>query len=264
MKPTTDMRMLQKLKIATWNIAGGQKVASLDRFDYEGEDIGYFVNMLARIAPDIVCLQETHTSKLRILAAEIAEQLGMRYVYNAPISPSHLNPEYQLGTAVLSNIQLEPLKEVTYPYPTFGHTLANGRPAAKHDKMVQLFSYRGVMIANTQMLPLHIFNERYDSGAGSQLAKHIQEVLMSHLRTPLIFCGDMNFDTPQTIYPDLYAHFALKEALPDVITRPNARGLKLTPDHILISEQVQLLRSGVVPAQTDHYLCWVEVEVGRD
>lgn len=255
------MTMPKQLTIATWNIAGARKMASLDMFDYEAENIEYFVDALAKLSPDIVCLQESHTNDTTVIAHDMARQLGMEYAYNTPVSASHIDEKYQLGNAVLSKIPLESLGDVKYPYPAFGHTLVNGRPAQRHDKLVSIFEFRGLMIANTQMLPLGIFGEAYNRGEGVQLAQQIQSGLLEHLRTPLILCGDINFDNPAVLYPDLYARLGLREALPDVMTRPNKQNLKKTPDHIIISENITLVRSGVVPVVADHYLCWAELEL---
>jgi len=34
--------MLKRIKIASWNIAGGRRIRSLDLFDYKPEDVDYF------------------------------------------------------------------------------------------------------------------------------------------------------------------------------------------------------------------------------
>lgn len=254
--------MDKKLRIASWNVGGARKIRSLKQFDYAEEDAAYFAEQLAALSPDIVCLQETHTSDQRSLAAEIAGKLGISYVYNRVVSKSHLDNDYRLGNAILSRHELHHVADATYPYPEFANFFPDGRPSQHHDKMVQIFELDGLTIANTQMLPIHIFGEQYDSGKGAELAAQIDETLCAHLHTPLVLCGDINFNTPADVYPLLYKKFALQEAPPDTVTRPNIEGAKKTPDHILVSRPMRILRSDVIIVEADHYLCFAEISTG--
>jgi len=224
--------------------------------DYEGEDLEYFAGQLKAHNPDIVCLQESHTNSERSIAAELAALLGYGYVYNQPMSPSHVDAAFQLGTAILSKWPLEPSGTFNVPYPSFPLFFSDGRPAIVHEKGVQTFKLGDIMIANMQLLPIALFGAQYDDGAdGTALARSIELSLLEYLRTPLIFAGDFNFDTPQTVYANLYKTLSLHEALPSELTRPNKEGMKKTPDHLLYSDGLTLVDSKVVPVHADHYLC---------
>lgn len=254
--------MKDEITIASWNIAGAHKMKSFDMFDYEGEDVAYFASQLGAQNPDIICLQETHSSSERSVAREIARRLGFEYVYEQPMSPSHIDPAYELGMAVLSKEELEPVVTFKVPYPSFPLAFSDGRPAAVHEKGVQVFMRGGVMIANLQLLPLTVFGARYDEGEGRELARQIEQTFLERLRAPLIFAGDFNFDSPRTVYPALYEAIGLEEALPSTTTRPNKEGAKKTPDHILYSKELAAAGGKVVKVQADHYLCTAKLKLG--
>lgn len=251
--------MDKTIRIASWNIAGAHRIRSLKRFDYSDENIEYFADCLKKIDADIICLQESHTNDERSNATDIARLLGIPFVYNSVNSPSHIDEDFNLSNAILSKVGLKHIDNINYPYPTFDLFFSDGRPAAVHHKMIQIYSYQDTMITNTQMLPLPIFGERYDSGPGVGLAQSIQNLLIDRLRSPLIFCGDINFDIPSKIYPELYKSLGLVEALPDKMTRPNKMMTKQTPDHILISRDLKVKKADVIAVEADHYLCYVDI-----
>jgi endonuclease/exonuclease/phosphatase family metal-dependent hydrolase len=253
--------MDEKLTIASWNIAGGRTMRSLDHFDYEEENPDYFADILRAADPDIILLQEVHSNHEHSVAKEIAALLGYENVYEQPMSPSHIDDAYQLGMAVLSKRPLEPLETLEYPYPHFPLFFSDGRPAAVHHKGAQLLMAGSVMIMNTQMLPLTVFGAHYEVGEGAVLAEKIQSALLDRLKRPVILGGDFNFNTPKAIYPHLYEQLQLHEALPDTLTRPNKEGMKQAPDHILYSEGITLVSSRVQEVQADHYLCVAEFAI---
>lgn len=253
--------MSQSLRVATWNIAGARKMRSLDTFDYESQDTDYFADKLAELSPDVVCLQESHTSDKEIIAQAIAEKLGMTFVHNDVVSPSHIDSNYRLGNAIISRLPLVHKTDATYPYPDFANYFADGRPSVPHDKMIQIFEWAGVTIANTQMLPLTIFGHSYDRGEGRQLARQIEKILIKNLRAPLVLCGDLNHDQPAEIYPDLFSSLSLREALPDEMTRPNKENVKKTPDHILVTPECRIVDAKIVPVQADHFLGFADIRV---
>ena len=252
--------MNETIRIASWNIAGARRMQSLKQFDYSGVDIEYFVNCLKEIDADIICLQESHTNDEQSVAQDIAALLGgMPFVYNVAVSPSHIDNAFSLGNAILSKTELTHIRDIQYPYPDFDLFFKDGRPAAVHQKMIQIYKYNNAMIANTQMLPLGIFGKSYASGDGARLAAAIEQLLLDNLTSPLIFCGDMNFDAPHTIYPNLYKQLELNEALPDTLTRPNKTMAKQTPDHIVISSNLAVIQADVVEVEADHYLCYADI-----
>ena len=105
------------LRVISWNIAGGHKVASLKHLDYQTENLKYFAEKLKEFAPDIVCLQETHTKDIKSSASTLSKMLKMEIVIDSINHPSHIRKGYKLGNAVLSNIKPVKIKDVYYPNP---------------------------------------------------------------------------------------------------------------------------------------------------
>lgn len=252
--------MTNVLKIISWNIAGGHTIKSLDMFDYEKENLTYFVDVIREYDSDVICLQETHSNASRSIAKEIANQLGYEFVYEQAASPSHIDPSFELGQAIISKVPLEDVRTIVYPYPMFPLRFSDGRDAARHDKILQIAHWKNITIANTQLLPLRIFSEEYDTENGMQLAKEIDEVLVSYLDAPLVFCGDFNFNKPTDAFPRMYEEFSLSNALPRGITRPD-KSAKLAPDHILFSSELRAVNAKVAETKTDHFLCFAEFRI---
>lgn len=57
--------------------------------------------------------------------------------------------------------------------------------------------------------------------------------------------------------PESMRTFDLHEALRNESTKPHGG----YPDHILYSSEWRVVSAGVVPTQSDHYLCWAELEL---
>ncbi len=251
------------ITVATWNIAGARKIRGADKhFDYADEDVTYFADCLRKISPDIIYLQESHTNDKRVIAREIAEALDMKYVYDAVASPSHIDPQYQLSNAIISRFPLEHVRDVTYPYPDFGYTFADGRPAKRHDKMMQIYEWNGIQIINTQLPPLHIFGKEYISGEGARLAAQIERLWRENLRqAPFIFGGDFNLSNLADTFPTFEMEYEFCEPLPDVPTRPDLPSVMSQSDHILTSPNIDFDDAEVIATQTDHYLCYARLKI---
>ncbi len=252
-----------KIKIASWNIAGGHTLSTLKQFDYSSQDISYFIEKIRAVDPDIICLQESHTSDdgLRSNAQEIAQALSYPYVINTVCNPSHIEKGQQLSTAILSKMPFEKQTSVFYPDPSEPLVWKSGRPAGEpHHKNLQVVKVGDFSVANNQMLPLHLFNLAYDQeGVGATMAQGINEIMRVQVTSPVVWCGDFNFDDPFAIYPYL-TELGLKEALPEGDTRPAVEGAKKRTDHILYSSEFVCTSSGIEVVNADHYLCWAEFD----
>lgn len=263
------MRTSEQLRVVSWNVAGFRTINSLKRFDYGEENTSYFAEQIRPFDPHIVFLQETHTTKdgKKVLAEELAEQLDMPHVFNTVASPSHIDEDYNLGQAIISTRPIENQVVDVYPYPTFPLYWSNGTEAAKHGKILQHGEVDGITIANTQMLPINLWNDgkdeayTYAEGRAGELAKEIEEILLE-LSLPLMLAGDFNYNKPHEIYPRLIEEKRLTDALPNVVNRPH-ESKRLTPNHIYYSEELFPVRSEVIETRTDHYLNNAEFEKSR-
>lgn len=251
--------MSQTIKVISWNIAGGRKMKSDAHFDYEPEDLGYFANEIIKFDPDVVCIQENLLNKERSVSNDLAKKLSVEAVYDVSAKhvSNHIDSDYELGMTILSHIPFEVTANLFYPDPSFELRWSDGSNAAVHHKFLQIVSFGNFRIANTQMLPIRLWGYQYDEGEGVLLAKGVEEVLMN-LNSPLIFCGDFNFNDPDRVYHNFFKKVSLKNSLPDQPTRPSNNSAFNKPDHIYYSPEFKVIRSEIVNTQTDHYLCFTE------
>lgn len=252
-----------KVKLVSWNIAGGHPIASLKHLDYSLENLDYFIEELRKADADIVCLQESHTPDdgSESNAQHVANALGYPYVFNSISSASHIEKGYKLSNSILSKLPISSEKQVPYPNPNKPLFWQDGRHADTHEKNLQVTKMDDFLLANTQMLPLRLFGLAYDdNGVGSELAHGIDNVIAANISNPVLLCGDFNWPDPISIYPHLRT-LNLTEALPDKDTRPSIEGAKKRPDHIFYSPEFMLINSDVLTVTADHYLCWAEFEL---
>lgn len=242
----------ENLNVVSWNIAGAHTIKSAKLFDYGEENEAYFSKKLGGLSPDIICLQETHVGGDDDVAHRIATHVGVPFVYEVDASPSHINSTKRLGNAVISRYKLDEQATIVYPCPEFTLTFADGRPAARHDKVMQVLRLGSLTIANTQMLPLQIFGKSYAEGDGLEFAHQIDELLVYSLKAPAVICGDFNYGDAQRVYPQFFSNLALKDVLPTGPMRPN--GAKT--DYILTSGAIVKKNSQVIFGEADHYLCF--------
>lgn len=250
--------MQDRLKVLTWNIGGAHTVNSSAVFDYNKEDLPYFVEAIKAINPDIICLQETHTNDNDVLANRLAQELGLAHVFDAPRSPSHIDENYQLSNAMISRYPIENTKHILLPDPPFDLNFENGKKARLFHTYLQTATIQGITIANTHLQPLHLFGYSYSEGEGKQFANSTEAVLCSNLNAPLIFAGDFNDPNLFSNFPKLVEQFKLEAALDEQPT--DIKGNKM--DYILFSKELSLNNAELVKAQkADHHLGWAEFRV---
>ncbi len=253
------------MKIASWNIAGGHTVKSKSHFDYEDEDVSYYVRHLAAIDPDVICLQEVHMNAAQSTAQQIAEGLNGYQVSEFPLHDSHIDDNYKMGLAILTRGEFEDPQLHLYPPPEFDLYFNDGRRAAKHDKGLQTVRYGGNLIANTHMLPLIIFGYDYRYDKGRKFAGTIDNAMAANLGEPLIFCGDFGASNAQaSTYKKTIGIFKLQNALPAKPTYHAASevGGINAPDCIFFSTaSLERSDAGIIITKTDHYLCWADIKL---
>ena len=246
---------MRTIKVASWNIAGGCKISSLaNQFDYQSENVDYFTKELKKHALDIVCLQESHSNKSYSIGKKIASDLGFKYIFDSPHNQSHINPNYHLTLSILSRLPFKSTVENPLPNPNFTKDFPDGRHYQSFDEKIQVVQIENFFIANTMLLPVGIFDESYTSHKNKNWVKQIEQTFLD-LSTPLIFCGDFNFNQPSMLFPHLFKKNKFKNSLNNFVTRPHPVVKRLRPDKILYTSQFKLANSQVVKTDTDHYLC---------
>ncbi len=248
-----------KIRIATWNIAAARRMLSLDRFDYsEQAELDYFAGQLHKLNPNVICLQESEAKPGDSLSEHLAGMLNMPYCAETRGCPSHIDHDYQLTTAIISKQPFSNPQPILLPHPTFELRFKhNGRVVPPYDRYAQTVSFGGFTIANVHTEPLGAFGLEYEAGEGHSLAQAIDSLLTKELGGPLIFAADFNMHNLGWTLPSLLKSRQLQEALPDEPTKPHGSH----PDHILFSPEWHVTDAGIEHTQTDHYLCWADLEL---
>ncbi len=117
---------MNSFTLASWNIAAGRTSKSDAQFDYNEEDLSYFIEMLRSTNADIICLQEVHANRNYSQAIEIAEQLGMSHYFSAA-HPSHIDPNFMMGNALFANTSLKKTTTTFFPNPWFDMYFKSGK-----------------------------------------------------------------------------------------------------------------------------------------
>ncbi len=249
---------MASIRIVSWNISAGREAKSLEQFDYLTENLSYFTSKIKETHADVVCLQEVHFNSKRSQAREIAQELGLKSIFESPRSPSHINKDYLMENAILTELEILQHKTYQYPYPKFPLVFADGRPAAIHNQNLQVAMLPEFNVANTQLLPLGLFGYNYFQGLGREFGAKFEQTLKV-LKTPLLLCGDFSGDFEndkvELVFNKVFPKLGLKDALPEVVTRPTNDGKKHKNDHIFYSKDFIFRDARVIPTNTDHYLC---------
>lgn len=252
---------MRSFRIATWNIAGARKVRSQQSFDYKERDLNYFADQLRAVRPDVVCLQEGEYADRDDIVKKLAEKIDMSCVFQTQMHVSHIDPGYKISEAILSREPFESQRATRQPYPDFDLRLPNGAPAKRHIKYLQVVELRGLSIANVQTQPLEFLGTPYESERGRSYARQLSGFFVKKLKRPLVFAGDFCADLHTKHVFDIYREacdaLELSDSLPPGQTKPNNSG---RADAIFISPELRKVDSGIVKTQTDHYLCWAEVQ----
>jgi endonuclease/exonuclease/phosphatase family metal-dependent hydrolase len=246
---------IMEIKIATWNITGGRYLRPPNSAEYGEEDVNLLKLHLAKLNADVVCLQENHINPNRSIAQDLATDLEMHHVFQSSASLSYIDPRYGLGSAIISKFPLTCGKTYTLPYPEFTLRGTDGRKVKVNEKTLQVAEMMGVAIANVHLHPIDFWQRSYESGVGRQLARTTEGTLYN-LESPFILCGDFHMNKPVEVFYDFCDAFGVKDALPDKPTHPNRQRTIQKPDHILYSQRVVPIDSGIIQTYTDHYLCW--------
>src|SRR5882724_11611618 len=123
------------ISVATWNIGG----AILGPSHQTGgkPQLDYYADILRTHQPDIVCLQEAHhyyDEHQPNQTQQLAKLTDYPHTVSVPISPSHLDPNAQLGLGVISRFPIQTHRYVQLPNPGLYATGPNGEQWVPFDK----------------------------------------------------------------------------------------------------------------------------------
>lgn len=245
------------IRIATWNVASGRKMNSLEHFDYvKDEDLSYFSKQLKQLDLDIICLQESQFNDNDSFAKRLASSLDYLYVAETPGCPSHVDKDHKMTPAILSKKPFISEQPYSLPYPKF-KLIHKGKELPPFDRYLLEVKYDNFSVVTAHPKPLGMFDLSYENGVGNMLAEEIDGFVGQKISKPVIFAVDFNFNSVPSVLPKTTAELGLQEALDADSTTP----LGGHPDHIAYSDDFTVIDSGIVKTETDHYLCWAELEL---
>ncbi|HSW79419.1 MAG TPA: endonuclease/exonuclease/phosphatase family protein [Candidatus Saccharimonadales bacterium] len=251
------------LTVATWNISEGHLARSSKLFDYDQEEnLEYFVVQLRKINPEIICLPEINMPNKQdgvTLTSRIAKSLGFDNSHEKPFHHSLFYKDRSLGLGLVSSLNFS-VTDVPLDQPDFPLIFENGTPASDHTRWLFVADFESFALATTHNWPMRVFQHSYDSEPGAGYGRYLDKTYLQVLpnNKPLIFAGDLNFNTPETVIPQTINTFKLHEALPqDQPTRnDNNRS-----DHILYGPGFECIEAKIVPGKGDHYLCYAKLKL---
>jgi endonuclease/exonuclease/phosphatase family metal-dependent hydrolase len=245
-----------KIRIATWNIAAGRKIQSLDWMDYSEEDIDYFYAQFKDLNLDIICLQESQFNNEVSFANQIARLLDYHTVLETTGCPSHIDSSFSMTPAIITRLEVASSEYFVLPHPTFP-LIRNGKVFPAFDRNVIVASFGRFNVITTHPEPLGVFDLKYESGLGRELSKTIDDVFLGMFEKPIILAADMNFDNLSAVLPKTVEALDIMDLFRGEDTKPHGGH----PDHIAFSNGLTVVDSGIIKTETDHYLCWAELEL---
>ena len=248
-----------QLRLATWNI-GGARIEPSPGAGFTDERLAYFVEELARLDADVVCLQEAHAPRTggEGQAHALAAHLGLECCCHPcdQERSSHLDPTQLLCVAVLSRLPLQSSHYERLPNPELRADATDGTQLVSHDKGFITARMDPLDLYTGHMLPFGLFNRDLTEPEFADIRNALEHTVLESAR-PCILAGDLNHSPPEDFLPRLFAA-GFHPAYSGVASEP-IRGQQI--DHILVSREIDVRRTGVLPGRADHYLCWADLEI---
>lgn len=245
-----------ELKTVQWNIGGGKLLdadANPTLSSYTIDGLEAIVEFLKQQQPDIVTLQETHTSDGYSQAGLIAEALGYANWLNDEYAASHIETGKRLGQAIISRFPIENHDFDWFNNPGITVIQEDGTTVGPHDKgrsrcILRLDSRKTITVQTCHSVPLR----RFAVDVESEQATSVFNDMSLHLLTDEVglIQGDFNVDTQslRKIFPALF-NAGFDEVLQSEPTTPKQRRY----DHVLFKDLCLLGSSTLSDVRTDHY-----------
>lgn len=255
------------MKVVSWNIAGGHQLTSnvKDAIGYEKENLDYFIQRLAEINPNIICLQEAHISKDKKInqSALIAKALGQTFFAAHPYEggDSHIKPNNLLSLGTISEFPITSNQYYKPPNPRLTIKRINGKLWHTLDMgiLVSEINFQGrlINIVNIHLLPLHYYKRDWREKQFQNIRDFIANLLMKLSEKPTIAIGDFNYANLKNIYPKIFIKDKYKEAFLEDTTPEKGQ-----QDHILFTKHWVLKAAEVIKnVEADHYICLVKLNL---
>lgn len=256
-----------KITTVQWNIGGGKvrNPSASPEIDesYAVEGIDTIISSLSKYQPDIVTLEETHADKSTVQAQIIGKKLGLESV-NDEYDHSHLEPNQELGQAILSKFPIKNHSFNLFFNPHYEVDRPNGEHWVSHDKGLTVVEAELPGGETLGILTLHMIPFRaFGIDPKSEEAKPVIDSVTNLIRDAVnkvdkfVLQGDFNLntDTVKEFFPGVFDE-DVKEVALDGPTTPGGKKY----DHILYKGLKLTTTKIDSQALTDHYPVIAEFE----
>jgi endonuclease/exonuclease/phosphatase family metal-dependent hydrolase len=223
------------LRVMTYNIQAGNDGAAERSYDRQ-------LALIARVAPDVVALQESDTARLGLNNDDLVRWFAAKLGWHSWYGPTTVTGTF--GTAILSRY---PLRNTRVSF-TYSDTDEIGTAEAEIEAGGRTFT---------------IYNVHPDGHADAMMSFARSLVERTAGKANVIALGDYNIREGSDAWPLLDA--ALTEAWASVYPSrvgPDGKDMKGRIDHIFVSRNLAVQNpTYVLPPQsaTDHPMHWAEV-----
>jgi len=250
----------RKLRVGTWNILGRQR-----HHDSRVADDGAVYDTLADTRTDILCLQEVHFYDGEV-EAQLRSELraaGLSYFVGAPLSPSHLDEEAQLGVGIAARFPLQRPSTRALSNPGLRANV-RGQEWELHDKgligtQVRLSPGVQFNVYSLHLFPFFEFGADDRADHVDKMWRELWDVVDGHNEhLPTILAGDYN----RADRADAAAEFSrvgwnfCASGVPTTAT-----GLSL--DDIALNWAPGTCTRQVIQTFSDHHLVLAEIDMSR-
>jgi len=245
------------MKIVTWNIGGGF-ISKNNNSDFNEENLDYFVEEIKKINPDIICLQETHTSENTNQPKEIAKKLGYKHFRTKKVSDSHLKIDEKLSLAIISKLPIVSSNFFKLPNPNMEFIWRNKKVMSHNKGILETkikYNNKVIRIFSGHMVPFRKFGRDFLEDDFSNIRNKIEKIILKE-KIPTIFCADMNFNGDiKKLLPNVFEK-KFQSVLNNKPTTPKGRSY----DKIILSKEWEKINSKIVVGKADHYLCYTNLK----
>jgi hypothetical protein len=254
------------LRTLQWNIGGGKirktEDDPSDPLAYHNNALDTIIDTIKQFNPDIITLQESHSSDRDEQAKDIAGFLKLPFFVNDVYAPSHLENGQNLSQAIISRYPLGQHRFELFLNPHVEIMGPDGKRWISHDKgvtscIVELPNGALINITTSHSVPYR----KFDIDAWGEIFSPIRSDMAQKLssQSPLyLYQGDLNHDdaSVRKFLPTLFEN-NLEEAILDGPTTPKGRWY----DHVLYRGIEHIKSTVVTSVLSDHFPVYSEFEV---
>jgi|SRR5215813_1731388 len=248
------------IKAATWNIGGGILGKSHQRDGRPSLD--YYVSVLKKYSPDIVCLQEAHdySGSQEGQSEQLANQCGYPYVASFPVSKSHMVSHADLALGILSRFPIRSCEYKQFPNPGLSATGPNGDTWEMADKgyvrsRIELESGT-IGVINAHCFPFHYFSASPTEPRFANIWNILMRDMRGLQREAAAFVAiDLNHEPIQDLLSAALGPGKYDNAFENTPTTPDG----VQQDYILYSDGAHLITTSVTPTESDHSYCQARI-----